>query len=121
MAILTALFKDPYTGEVFDLTWPKAIDFQKLQFGETKKVEVLLRNTDIGRIVRSVVVDLIAHPITQLGTAEDTYESTTLSLDEGGPYSRPLAIGTMSPGEEIPIFIKWTVGQAPCQDTGSSR
>jgi len=105
---IAILFKDD-VGFEYDLTQPNAIPFNKLQLGESKKVKVIVKNQDLGRNLKDVVVTPVAHPTEQLGTAEDTYEVCDLSTVETGPFTSPLNIGTMGPSAEQDMYIRWTI------------
>lgn len=106
---IEVVFKDPDTGLAYDLTWPNSIPFGKFQLGETKKVKVILKNTDAARNCKDVSVEPIMHPTDQVGTAEDTYDACDLSTDEAGPFVKPLVVGTMPPSGEQDVWIRWVI------------
>jgi hypothetical protein len=104
---LSLLWQDEL-GVEYDLL-TNLIDFEKLVRGTTEKVMVVLKNQDIGRLCNNIVLTPIAHPTNQLGTAEDTYDATDLSLSESGPFSSPLNIAILAPNSETDIWIRWAI------------
>ena len=107
MSGLSLIFQDEL-GVEYDLL-TNLIDFEKLVRGTTEKVMVVLKNQDAGRVCYNLVLTPIAHPTNQLGTAEDTYEATDLSLSESGPFNSPLTIGSVPAGSETDIWIRWAI------------
>lgn len=104
-------------GVEYDLL-TNLIDFEKLVRGTTEKVMVVLKNQDAGRVCNNVVLTPIAHPTAQLGTAEDTYEATDLSLSESGPFSSPLNISSVPPNSETDIWIRWDIAEGALPGIG---
>lgn len=105
-----AIIYEDALGVDYDLTQPNSILFANIQLSEIKTIQAYVKNTDVNRAVDSVVITPVAHPTEQLGTAEDTYESTTLSNAVGGPFVTPLSLGTLAAGSITSIWIRWTVG-----------
>lgn len=106
---IAIIFEDAL-GVDYDLTQPNAVQFDNIQLSEIKTVQAYVKNTDPNRAVDNVIITPVAHPTEQLGTAEDTYDSTTLSDAEGGLYTPTLSLGTLAAGSITPIWIRWTVG-----------
>ena len=100
------------------------VDFATLQWGETKKIRVKLKNTS--RATTSIQIKFIPHPTAQVGSAEDTYESALLSDSETGTFVPVFNIASMSPNEEKFLWLQWSIpmdalpgwGQYAVQVTG---
>ena len=116
MSGLSLIFQDEL-GVEYDLL-TNLIDFEKLVRGTTEKVMVVLKNQDVARLCNNVVLTPIAHPTDQLGTAEDTYDATDLSLSESGPFSSPLVIALLGPNSETNIWIRWAVAEGALPGDG---
>ena len=97
------------SGTRYDLTQNNSIYFDKMQLGETKKLQAFVKNRDPVRPITSVVITPIAHPTDPIGSPTDTYEACTLSLTETGTYSTPLVIGTIGAGATQEIWIAWAI------------
>lgn len=105
---IAIIFEDAL-GVDYDLTKPNAIQFGDIQLSDVETIEVKLRNLDANRSLDNVVVTPVAHPTEQTGTAEDTYESCTLSLSESGPFTDPLNVGNIPAGTTVSIWVRWTI------------
>ncbi len=110
-------------GGIYNLT-TNLINFATLQWGETKKIRVILKNTN--RITTGIEIKFVAHPTAQVGSAEDTYESALLSDNELGPFVPVFNVASMSPNEEKHLWLQWSIppealpgwGQYAIQITG---
>jgi hypothetical protein len=96
-------------GVDYDLTKPNAIPFGDIQLSDVETIEVKVKNEDANRTLENVEITPVAHPTEQTGTAEDTYESCTLSLSESGPFTSPLTVGNIPAGGTVSVWVRWSV------------
>jgi len=104
------LYQDPVTLNYFDLE-NFLIDFGKLELQASEKVHIIIVNNDVNRNLKNVELNTVAHPTRQTGTAMDTYEACLMSTEEAGTFTRPLNIGTIGPGAQKDVWLRWTIAQ----------
>lgn len=93
------------------------IDFGRIRPGEALEKMVVLKN--VGFTIEDLELQCVAHPTSQVGLPESTYEAATLSLSESGTYYEVLEISSVGPNIETDIWIKWAI--PPEALPGSSR
>lgn len=83
------------------------VNFGRLAPGIVKKVKVILVN--VGFTTENIKMECVAHPTSQIGLPENTYEVADLSLDEAGPFLNVLPVPTMAPNAQVPIWVRWSM------------
>ena len=96
------------SGNRYDLD-DYRIDFGDVQMGDlTQRKKVIIHNT--ARQTTDVVIECVAHPTGQVGSAQDTYEAARLAFSSEGPFdSNIITVGTMSPSEAKDLWILWPI------------
>jgi len=100
---------DDGAGGVYDLTWDGSLYFGKIQLGEVSKAALRITNPDVNRVCSGILIEAVAHPTDQLGTANDTYLVTEFSDSESGSYSTTHSIPSLAGGSSVTIWIRWSV------------
>lgn len=104
-------------GEIVDLSATNPVAFGVVNGGTTGgPVEVQVRNAG-DEDVYFVTVRAVQHPAAQVGSEADTFAATQIAASENGAFFDELDLGTLAPGDVVPVWVRWVVPEtAPAGD-----